>query len=122
MVESPLAGFAPVDQLEGAALMFDVAALALDHDPAASAGLSALSMRCLDRRMAGEAESPVDAAIGGVAVEATVAAVELGMGVAQLAGRDLAARRRRCEQRAEDRGCGQDALRCPAATQGPIPA
>ena len=121
MVESPLAAFAPVDQLEGAALMFDVAALALIMiRPRVQAFL-----RCdapLDRRMAGEAESPVDAAIGGVAVEATVAAVELGMGVAQLAGRDLAARRRRCEQRAEDRGCGLDALRCPAATQGPIPA
>ena len=119
MVERPLSGLAPVDLLEGAALMLDVAVLALAVvRPGVQALLGVDTL--LDRRMAGEAEPPVDAAIGGVAVEATVTAVELGMGVAQLAGRDLSARRRRCEQRAEDRGCGRDAFPCPAASQGPI--
>lgn len=108
MVERLDAGLAPVDQFEIASLVLDVAALAgfmVGTGVEALPGGDAL----LDRRVTGEAELAVDAAIGAVALEAAVAAVEVGMGAAQLAGRDLAWCRPGREQGTENNGCGQDA-------------
>ncbi len=73
--------------------------------------------------MAGEAAPAIDAVFGAVTVEAAVAAVELGVGAVQLAGGDLAAGRRRAENRPPDAGddSGRSAASsgCPAVSQCP---
>lgn len=85
VVERLLATLAPIDQIEGAPLVLDVAALALGvvgTGVQAFAGVDALG----ERTVAGETAPAIDATLGAVAVEAAVAAVELGVGAAQLAG------------------------------------
>lgn len=122
MVERLLAALAPIDEIEGAPLVLDVAALAfavVGTGMQAFVGVDALG----ERAVAGEAAPAIDAALGAVAFEAAVAAVELGVGAAQLAGRDLGARRSHGGKgRAEPRErCREDEARAcrPAGSQCP---
>jgi len=123
VVERLLAALAPVDQVEAATLVLDMAALAIG---VVRAGVQASATRdaLCQRRVAGETTPAIDAVFGAVAVEAAVAAVELGVGAAQLTGRDLCAGRRRAGKRppdpGDDRGRGEAPSRCPAANQWPI--
>jgi hypothetical protein len=123
VVERLLAGLAPVDQGEIASLMLDVTALAL---AVVGAGVQTLAGgdALRQRLVAGETAPAIDAVLGAVAVQAAVAAVELGVGAAQLTGRDLCAGRRRAGKRppdpGDDRGRGEAPSSCPAANQWPI--
>lgn len=123
VVERLLAALAPVDQVEVAPLVLDVAALAIG---VVGSGMQALATLDALRqwRVAGETAPAIDAVFGAVAIEAAVAAVELGVGAAQLAGRNLAAGRRCAEERrpgpGDNRGRSDASSGCPAANQCPI--
>ena len=123
VVESFLAGLAPIDQVEGAALMLDMAALT---GGVVRTGVQALAGFDAPRQwlVAGEAAPAVDAVLGAVAMEAAVAAVEVGVGPAELTGRDLGACRRRAGERSPDTGENRGRSQVPAedcaSSQWPI--
>ncbi|MBP7587008.1 MAG: hypothetical protein KBA72_03600, partial [Thermoanaerobaculia bacterium] len=76
---------APIDEIEGAPLVLDVAALALAVVGPGMQAFVGVDALC-ERAVAGETAPAIDTTLGAVAVEAAVAAVELGVGAAQLAG------------------------------------
>jgi hypothetical protein len=88
VIERRLTALAPVDQLEGPPLMFDVAALAGSID---FSGVQSLALGNPLRQglVAGQATVRVDAPPRAVAVETAIARVERGVRPTELARREL---------------------------------
>lgn len=103
MLEGALSLLPPEDQFERPPLMVDMAALAVAVIAPRMEAASRLDPFG-DRRVAGQAPRPVDTVLSAVALQASVAAIEIRMRAAQLAGRDLGGGRENRDQRRDEAG------------------